>query len=452
MSNKEKVSVILADYDQSRLMEIYNKLQTAHPNIRIVSICQNAEDTIEKASTMEEVDAILTDYNLLDKTAGDIAEELEEDSPETAVYAISDALSADFVFKVKRKGVAEVFARQNLSVTEVANRIVEDTEKRRAEWKQLSEEHGAIDKGSKAKTKVVEKFVTKTLKQEVILTYNIKGGVGKSTVASNLATAIKTSPYLSGKRIALVDFDCGGANISTIYNIPDEDTISKNLYAWEHIDVNQVTLDEIDSLMIPGPHNIMISPAPLNFVNAEKISYEIAKNILQSLKKYFDVIVIDGAPNLNPVIDCAIEEATKVLLIANAEGQSVKQLARITALLEDINENSENNMMHLLNKMFLVINNAQKPSEWDLSANDIARTVGRPLLKEIPNSDVVKRALHGDSKKLPIEIDPTDPFTIAIKELANDLVGAYPEGVKEKASGKKKEKKKKKRFSLFGGD
>ncbi len=433
------VNILVADYDNMRLMDTFSKLQNSNPIIRVVAICQNGKDLINRASTMKDVDAILMDFNLIDMTAVEVATQLKESSPGTDVFAISDIMSAEFIFNAKNQGIIEIFKRDGLAHREVADKIVDYVFSKRQEYEQLVDEHGAIEKGTR-NTKIVKEYITKTISQSVILTYNMKGGVGKSTVAANLAVAIKSSPYFSGKRVALVDFDCGGANISTICNIPDVDTVSRNLAAWENIDIDYTSPEEVDSLLIKGPNGVMIAPAPIAYAIAHKIGHEIADNVLKILKKYFDVIVIDGAPNLSPVIDIALEHATKILLIANPEGQAVKQLARMVTFLEDITNNSDKDMSYIINKMFVVLNHAQKPSEWDLKANEVARTINRPLLREIPNDDVVKRALHGSSTKQAIELEPESDFAVAIKKLANDLCGAYPEGVEKKDIKKSKSK------------
>lgn len=107
------VNVILADYDNQRLMDLFTRIQNANPVIRVIAITQNGQDLIDRASTMKEVDVILMDFNLLDKTAIDIAGELKELSPETDVFAISDVMSAEFIYGAKTKGVTEVIKRKS---------------------------------------------------------------------------------------------------------------------------------------------------------------------------------------------------------------------------------------------------------------------------------------------------------------------------------------------------
>jgi len=122
-------------------------------------------------------------------------------------------------------------------------------------------------------------------------------------------------------------------------------------------------------------------------------------------------------------------------------------LSRTIQLLSPDPEFEEKpDMSHIIRKMFLVLNYAQPPGSWDLKKKDIPGIVGRPLIGEIPYDEVVRRALHGPTKKTAVEVDPSSNFAIAIKSLANDICGAYPEGV---GIQQKKKPKKKGLFGIF---
>ena len=443
------VNIFLADHDQPRLYNLIPALQQ-NPQIRVVGMAHNGYSLVDTATKMA-ADAILMDYTLGDMTGIEVAERLKKDSPGTAIFAITDSMSAELIFRAKSAGITELFNRNTFVAREAGEIIVNHVMQLRAEWQKAVDEYGVIEKGiGPRREKVIKEYVNRNIKQSIILTYNTKGGVGKSTIAANLAVAIKTSPYMSGQRVALVDFDCGGANISTICHMPDSDALNRNLAIWES-EPDNLTAEEVDDLMISGPHGIMVLPAPHAFYLKEKVNYELADKILSQVKKYFDVVVIDGAPNISPPIDSAIMHATHILLVANPEGQSAKQLARTVMLLEpDPNYPEKRNMSHVLNKMFVVLNHAQADSKWDLTPNEVSRTIGRPLLADIPNSDSVKEALHGNSNKQAVELFPDSEFSIAIKRLANDICGAYPDNMSTNVSERIIKNKPKPKFSLFG--
>lgn len=448
MSNQGIVSIVLADYDTPRLMQIIQEIQQ-NPMLKVVGIAQSGRDAIERASSMA-ADVVLMEFSMIDYTAIDVCQKLKDDSPGTSVFAITDTMNAQFVFSAKRAGIIEIFPRQGFVAREAGMKISQYVYEQREEWNSLAQTHGTVEKGTGPMgQKVVKEYITKSIPQSIILTYNTKGGVGKSSTAANLALAIKMSPYMSGQRIALVDFDCGGANVSTLYHIPDSDALNRNLISWEGVTDN-ITAQEVDDLMIQGSHGLMVLPAPLNIVAAEKISFELCDKILSVLKRFFPIIIVDGAPNISASMDAALRHATHVLLIANSEGQSVKQLARTISILSpDPNYPDKSDMTYLLNKMFVVLNHAQGYCKWDLKPNEVARTIGRPLLAELPFSETMREALHGNSERQAIELEPKGEYSIAVKKLANDLVGAYPEGLDTESKVQKKDQKKGGFLGLF---
>lgn len=444
MDNKLTVDIILADFDQVRLSNLMMNLQN-NPRVRVVGIANNGADLVERASTMR-ANAVLMDFTLMDATAITVANQLRELSPGTLVFAISDVVSSEFIFSAKNAGVKEVYKRDTLVGQSVGEEIFNYVEAQKREWEENASKYGAYSKGSGPKgERVVTEYVTQTIKQAIVLTYNTKGGVGKSTIAANLALALKKSSYTSGNRIALVDFDCGGANVSTLYSIPDGESLVKNLAYWINIDEN-VSAEEVDDMMITGPSGLKILPSPTRFGEGQEVDFELANKILTILKKSFDIIIIDGAPNISPSVDAAIQHASHVLLIANKEGQSVKQLSKV---VDWFNRDplTNKNFSHLISKMFVVVNEAQQPSKWDLKEQDISRTVNRPILRNIPYSEQVKEALHGYSGKQAFELDENSEFSVAIKKLANDICGAYPDNTS--TSGGNSSNKAKKGFSLF---
>lgn len=424
MVGKNTVDIILADFDNIRLSNLMMNIQK-NPRVRVIAIANNGESLIDRASSMQ-ADAILMDFTLTDATAITISNQIREVSPGTMVFAISDVVSSQFIFEAKNAGIKEVYKRDTMVAQSIGEEIYNYVEEQRREWEENASKYGSFSKGTGPKgEKIVKEYMVQTIKQVVILTYNTKGGVGKSTVATNLAVAFKKSPYTSGNRVAIVDFDCGGANVSTIYNVPDSKALMKNTVYWLNVDEN-ISGEEVDEMMIDGPHGLKILPAPLNIGMAQKVDFQLADKVLRIMKKHFDIIVIDGAPNISPSVDAAMQHSTHILLVANKEGQSVKQLSRIVNLF-NADPLTNKNYSHLLNKMFVVVNEGQQPSKWDLKPADIARTISRPILREIPYSEQVKEALHGNSGKQAIEIDESSEFAIQIKKLANDICGAYPD-------------------------
>lgn len=445
------VNIVLGDLDVNWMMQISSEL-AVNPKIRVVGFANSGEALIERTASMA-ADAVLVNYSMPDMTAMDIVKRLSEDSPGTAVFVMSGALSAQLVMSAKSTGVVEVFDRNSYISSEIARKIVEHVDNLRKEWSEVANSHGITEKGvgpmglfKKEKEKEKETLL-RTVTQSVILTHSPKGGVGKSTIATNLAAAIKASPVLSGAKICLLDFDCEFGNLSTIWDIPPNLAYTRNITQWANIP-ESISASDVDNLLTPTKSGVMILPAPVNPAVAAKVNIELADKVLRILKRYYSIIVIDGGPKIQEAVDAAMQHATHILLIANPEGQSAENLNRVVSFLSpDPNYPEKPDFSSLLNKMFLVVNRI-RGGKAELSPGQVAEIVGRPVIGEIPEDDVVPLALHEGNGKQAVEYIPDSPFAIAIKRLANDVTGAYPMNL---TSGRTKTAKpRRKKRKLFG--
>lgn len=428
MENK-KLSVILAHYENRNLENIMKKLNT-HPDIRIIGFANNGEDLIEKIRMMNP-NAILMPFSLLDTTAVLVAKKVQELSLNCHVFVIHKNITDKLRDELKANGVSDIIEDDDSIGHKIYNYMKN------------------IDNDDEENTKEV-------FEQTVILTYNPKGGVGKSTIAVNLAYALVNSPVYSEKKIALIDFDIGGANVTTISHISDKKAATKHIYFWSDLPSDiDMDYEDIESMMLKTDNGLLVLPMPINYSYAHQVDYELADKVLNILKKHFDIIVIDTGPNIMPATDAGLRHATHILLVADAERQSVKQLTRTIELLT-INPVRQGDFTPVLERMFVVVNHTKPEGEWDLKAVDIARTIGRPFLREIPYSDSVRESLHGNSALQAVELNKNSHFSLQIKKLANDICNAYPEhiisGTKANILDRKKNDKKprKKKISLFG--
>lgn len=399
MFKEDIINIIVADYDNKKIKKIMSKLKN-QPRLRVIGVANDGDTLIDRIKSIKP-DAVLMGFSLIDITAAGVVREIRKLNIDTYVFIVAESVSEHLKNEVLLTGVAGVFEIEEIDKIDIET-ILSDIKK---------------DKDLNMNLNIEDK--------KIILTYNTKGGVGKSTIAVNLAVALKNSPLLKHKRIALVDFDTAGANISTLCHIPDKKAIAKNLFYFSELPDIKMDDDDIKAMMIENKDGIMVLPAPMNYAYSSRIDFRLSNKILKILKNHFDIIIIDGAPNTSPTVDAALMHATDILLITNTETQSVKQLMRFVDLLT-IKPIKQGDFSYVLDKMYIVVNNTQLNDEWGLKAVDIARTINRPLLREIPYSEHIKEALHGDSGMQAIELDNRGLFATSIKGLANDICGAYP--------------------------
>lgn len=159
----------------------------------------------------------------------------------------------------------------------------------------------------------------------VIAVATVKGGVGKTTTAVNLASALAT---FHDKKVLLIDLDAQGHCSTSLSSAlptagPEPTPISEVLLSEERLDV----LDARRSTTIT---NLDLTPADRGLAEAEgRISQKIGKELLlrdalEYARTHYDVILMDCPPNKGNLTLNALLAADQVLIPTDLSPLSVQ--------------------------------------------------------------------------------------------------------------------------------
>ncbi len=150
-----------------------------------------------------------------------------------------------------------------------------------------------------------------------------KGGVGKTTVTANLASALA----MLGKRVTAIDADIGLRNLDVIMGL-------ENRIVYDLVDVVEGRC-RLRQAMIKDkrqPELYLIPAAQTRDKNAVSPSDMVL--ICDQLREEMDYIIIDSPAGIERGFRNAVAPADKVLIVTNPEVSAVRDADRIIGLIE----------------------------------------------------------------------------------------------------------------------
>ncbi len=168
-------------------------------------------------------------------------------------------------------------------------------------------------------------------KPRILALSNQKGGVGKTTTAINLATALAAV----GMRVLVLDMDPQG-NASTGFGIEREER-ERSIYdvlLWEAELLEAVVPTGIPNLDIV-PSTIDLSGAELELVDLDRRSHRLADALARGAGDY-DYIMIDCPPSLNLLSLNAMVAADAVLVPLQCEFFALEGLSLLMKTIERV--------------------------------------------------------------------------------------------------------------------
>lgn len=169
---------------------------------------------------------------------------------------------------------------------------------------------------------------------------NQKGGVGKTTTAVNLATALS----ITGKSCLVIDLDPQG-NASTGFAIPS-DRRTPGTY-----EVLTQRIEMIDAVKATEINGLGVIPSRVDLANVEheilekQINKEfILKDAIEKLPKQYSAIIVDCPPGLGFLTTNALAASDKVLIPLQCEFYALEGLSQILRVIKQVNQKLNSNL------------------------------------------------------------------------------------------------------------
>lgn len=204
-------------------------------------------------------------------------------------------------------------------------------------------------------------------KATIISVVSSKGGVGRSTVASNLALKLKE---LSGKRVALVDADLSFGDIGVMMNTSEARTIIDAVPFRMQIDA-----DALESVFVEHSSGTQLLLAPTSPQDAEMVDPDLVRAILDVMTGMFDYIVVDTHPGFDDLNLVVYDISNVMLLLVTMEMTAIKDARQFLEIAELLGYSGE--------RIRIVLNRSNTFS--GIPSEEIGESLRRPLWLQLPD-------------------------------------------------------------------
>ena len=224
-----------------------------------------------------------------------------------------------------------------------------------------------------------------------------KGGVGKTTLVSNLGVSLAKL----GKSVVVVDANLTTPNLGLHLGVP--------LYPTTLHDVLKGSASIKDAIYYHDS-GLKIVPAGLSLRDLRGTDSRDLPNVMLDLLGTTDIVLLDAAAGLGKETLSSMEAADEMVLITNPELTSVADALKASRLAQQLGTNV----------IGAVVNRVSgKPHE--MRMEDIQNMLDSQILAIIPEHIDVQKSI---SKRTPVVLhSPNSPPSREIRRLASRLIG-----------------------------
>ena len=346
----DSIRVLVVD-DIAETRDHIAKLLSFEPDMELVGAAAGGAEALDVA-TQVQPDVVLMDVNMPGMDGIETSERLARTAPEAAIVMMSVQNEADYLRRAMLAGAREFlvkpFTSDELfgSVRQVATRQRENRLHRIPVGPGMPDGAGRQER-----------------RGHVVAVFAPKGGVGRSTLAANLAVASATDLHRS---VALVDANFQFGDLGLLLNVNPNNTAS---IADALAELAEGHADAVDAALINHQSGVKVLLPPPSPEMAELITADHMRRIISRLRQRNDLVVVDTSSQLNDPTLTILDAADVVLTVLTYDLASIKNTRVFLGVAERLGYSEE--------KVKVVLNKADSTNGITLA--DLEGSIGRKV-------------------------------------------------------------------------
>lgn len=369
-----KISTIIVT-DEFSTNEVIKLFVSEFDNLETVNY-NNYSDIFNILSTIQDKSLLIVDLSTNKKEKLNLILKVTKECKNCKVLALSDNPSVELIIEVMRAG-----AKEFVPVPIIKSEFFESIKKLVTEMNEPAKKN----------------------KCKIISVFSNKGGIGKTSLATNLALELAK---ITKENIALIDLNFQMGDITTFLDLKPSFNIS---YMLENLDkINETFL--LSTLERYKGTSLYVLADPPYFKQADNIQPKQITKLFNTLKETFSYIIVDAEASFDGKNIAALDNSDLIMLVTVANLPALRNTQRCLELFEKLGYDKE--------KIKIIVNRYMENDE--IKETDIEKVLSKDIYWKIPNNYFA--IMSAINKGIPVsDINDTTNVSQSYKKLAQQI-------------------------------
>jgi pilus assembly protein CpaE len=404
----EKVRILIVD-DYAETRENIRKLLQFESDFEVVGAARSGEEALELARETQP-DVVLMDINMPDMDGIAATKALLEEVHWAQIVILSVQSEPDYMRRAMLAGARDFIAKppSGDELVSTIRLVSERAREMKERWTMPAPQPAAPVSG--------QGYGGLRPEGRVIAVYSAKGGVGVTTLATNLAIGLNAAETPA----VLVDTCMQFGDVSVFLNLQVKNSIA-DLAAR----VDELDADVVEEVLMTHESGLRVLAAPQRPELADEVKPDQVRQVLQYLRREFAYIIVDTHSTMDDMTLAVLDVADLLVAVATPDIPAIKDARLLFDLLVAL-DFSPSNVVFVLNKM---------DRRWGITSEAVGDNLKHAVDAEIPYDE--RTVIASVNRGVPLLMgDKSRPPARNIL----DLMGVIKQRLAAKAKGEEEAK------------